>query len=292
MFLTNNKNKGFTLLELLVVISIIGFLSSVVMASLNSARDKAKIAAGMEYSGYLERTMGKAIDFKFDDTNKLLTNSSGNKQANTEGAVSANSDTYNKKGYSLSFSPGAAIIWPSKTDSDFDFENKNFAISIWLKTDGSNLSSNSYNSARIIWTGHCNTGRKGYTIAISTAGNPGGRIETGIIGEGGVGFYFHSTENLNILDNKWHNIAVVFSFTNKTASIFFDGRKINGIVNDNIGGTCSTIIGGSLDFSQCNLNYISQNDATDLYIGKSPDGLCGVQTYSGLLDDVTILREI
>ena len=40
------KNKqGFTLVELLVVIAIIGILSTVAVVNLNSARDKAKIAA-------------------------------------------------------------------------------------------------------------------------------------------------------------------------------------------------------------------------------------------------------
>ncbi len=63
--LTNKNKKGFTLIELLVVIAIIGILSSVVLASLNSARKKARDIRRMSDIAQLQ----KALEFYYDANN-------------------------------------------------------------------------------------------------------------------------------------------------------------------------------------------------------------------------------
>jgi prepilin-type N-terminal cleavage/methylation domain-containing protein len=57
------KQKGFTLIELLVVIAIVGLLASVVLVSLNSARQRAKIAR----SASDQKQLGLALMLYFDD---------------------------------------------------------------------------------------------------------------------------------------------------------------------------------------------------------------------------------
>ncbi len=57
-------NAGFTLLELLVAIAIIGILSAVILASLNSAREKGRVAAAQSQLEQIER----AIQLLFTDT--------------------------------------------------------------------------------------------------------------------------------------------------------------------------------------------------------------------------------
>lgn len=70
----NQSERGFTLIELLVVIAIIGILSSVVLASLNTARNKAKDASAISSISQI-RTSAELI--YANSSNQYATSGSG-----------------------------------------------------------------------------------------------------------------------------------------------------------------------------------------------------------------------
>jgi type II secretion system protein G len=61
-----NRYRGFTLIELLVVIAIIGLLASVILASLNSARTKARDAKRLSDMNQIQL----ALEMYYDSNNR------------------------------------------------------------------------------------------------------------------------------------------------------------------------------------------------------------------------------
>ncbi|HEY4478868.1 MAG TPA: prepilin-type N-terminal cleavage/methylation domain-containing protein [Candidatus Paceibacterota bacterium] len=92
MRILKKSQKGFTVIELLIVVSIIGLLSSIVMASLNSARIKgADAAIKTDLSGIRSSA---AVEFEnlnssYNNTGSTIILTSG--ASNCDGATTANS---------------------------------------------------------------------------------------------------------------------------------------------------------------------------------------------------------
>lgn len=85
-------NQGFTLIELLVVIAIIGILASVVLASLNTARDKGTDAANKSSVNNMRAQAELFYDTNGNYTNVCADPTIANAVANA-GAVCDDDDT-------------------------------------------------------------------------------------------------------------------------------------------------------------------------------------------------------
>lgn len=70
---TNKSARGFTLIELLVVIAIIGLLSSIILASLNSARIKSRDARRLADFKQVQT----ALELYYNDNTTYPTTASG-----------------------------------------------------------------------------------------------------------------------------------------------------------------------------------------------------------------------
>ena len=144
------STKGFTLIELLVVISIVSLLSSVVVASVSSARQKANVAAGQQFSGSVKRSLydQAAIFFDFDTMSAINLVSFQQNQGgsnivtgftNLGNNISLVTDTdlyrrgkyiYILQAIGNNFSGRFTV-----TGLDTVMQSQNFTLSVWYKPD-------------------------------------------------------------------------------------------------------------------------------------------------------------
>ena len=101
--------KGFTLIELLVVIAIIGILSSVVLASLNTARDKGADAAIKSNINNLRAQAEMIYDSK-GDYNLVWSDATMNKGVSNADSANGGSKAVSKSAASTTFWAASAEL--------------------------------------------------------------------------------------------------------------------------------------------------------------------------------------
>jgi prepilin-type N-terminal cleavage/methylation domain-containing protein len=130
----NSPKNGFTLIELMVVISIITLLSTIVLASVSSVRVKAQVAAGQLFSSNIHSAMGANIvgqwDFNSMSSNTVIDEAYGNNGTVTNGSLSSDSPIKNGNSISLTGSASQVAIANS---TNYRFGTGDFTFAFWVK---------------------------------------------------------------------------------------------------------------------------------------------------------------
>jgi prepilin-type N-terminal cleavage/methylation domain-containing protein len=162
----SKKNRGgFTLVEILVVIAVIGLLSSIIFAITRGADEQGRIAKSLHFSQHLQNSLGTyaAGIWSFDEgaagtcsSGKDVCDVSGWGNDGTISGANYTTDAPSGTGYALSFNGVSDYISVSKVK-----DLGETTVTLWFNTDQPNQTKGiidfrpglSYGSFNFNWTG-------------------------------------------------------------------------------------------------------------------------------------------
>jgi len=255
-----SKRKGFTLVELLMVISIISLLSSIILTNLSTAREKARISSLQQYFESTDHAIRTDLigEWKFNSSNETIdTSGFGQNLKERSGVKKQSSGGYNGKGDYL-FTGSDSLLYTQLKQ----VPSAKMTLLAWIKLDDSANRDN----------------RNSYTVVKNWGNNNPGS--------------FHVEVYNNIMDYKFGGIVLSSNMSAYNPSITVttgkwhlvgftaDGSKVTEIV-DGVLGKSSTYTG------------TFKTDFLCLGIGAKPNDECnGIATaqgsFKGEIDDVRL----
>ena len=224
------KSRGFTIIELLVVTSIISTLSSIILASVSQARDRARIGAAIVFDTTNYRALGAddIIHFNFDEGSGNPVNASSPGYVTTTGCASFpcpalhysdKDDAPTNSGYSLVNDGTGSVVFVATPP----IVVSKYTLSAWIKPTG-NVASPNYIIQATCFNAVCRGG--------------GDQVSLYLDGYNGSGYTLLKSATfsvpVNIPLNKWTHVAVSYSGvtfsggTNKF-TFFVDGKKVGEV---------------------------------------------------------------
>lgn len=258
------KNKaGFTIIELLVVITVIGLLSSIVLVAVGSARDKARIARGLNFAKQVHSALGDMAVGIWDFNETIIYDSSEYEGTctpvgNPIKRCAVDNIDYTPSGTGCSIElDGVDDYLDCGNGSQFDMgDTDTLTIAFWFYPH--NISNYQVLVSRFGMDG----GAGGYAIRLRNDHS----IELTLAREGSGTNLVCSSFYCSINNNTWHHLVVEKTTTN--VSFYIDGV----LIRENV---------GSYDFS---------DSISSFKIGYSSKIINSY--YDGLIDEVMIFDKI
>lgn len=220
---TVRKSKAFTIIELLVVVSIISMLSSVILVSVQNARDKGRVGGGIRFATNNYRGFGDkmSVYFDFNEASGNATDKSDGKVVGILTKVGAGTIPY-RISSSYSTVAGSALHFEAGSTPNFGYirtsgGNAYFnlptsgAVSFWIQ-----VSPNASSDNVILYDGNSATF---VSILSSAAGSHPDEID---ISDKGIHLYSQK----KVTDGLWHNITWT-SPTTGSQKLYVDGSLVD-----------------------------------------------------------------
>lgn len=199
---------GFTIVELLIVIVVIGILAAITIVAYNGTQDRARMATAQSYAAQIRRTPDAANSIAYYDFDQGSGTTIPDRSeqdnpgtVNATGVTTYSTDTPSGSGRSFSFN-GSTLI-----NTTIPLRATYYLKSAWVKPSGScgNIISSSNNSSNAFYLPSCR------------------------VNSGHNGTWNQLTDTVALNDGKWHHLALEFTqddASNGTMKLWRDGTLV------------------------------------------------------------------